>query len=114
MINLSVDKSFVFGVISACLSATVTIFLTYSGMAARKGKPWAAGMSARKARRHKRTRSGHVVAVPPGQTIPPEQRVTVGEVEAMIGREEAVDERTALLAGSSALAAGGGEERATD
>lgn len=79
-----------------------------------KGVPWAAGMSARTARRHKRTRSGRVVAVPEGQLIPPDQAVTVGEVEALVGREEAVDERTALLAGVEDGAAGGGNERATD
>lgn len=52
--------------------------------------------------------------VPEGQTIPPEQRVTVGEVEVLVGREEAVDERTALLAGVDDSAAGGSGARATD
>jgi len=47
-------------------------------------------------------------------SIPPEQRVTVGEVEAAVGREEAVDERTALLAGIDDVAAGGSGSRATD
>lgn len=102
--------------------------LTYAGIQARKyrthvgdradlsgkGKPWAAGTSARKARRHRRTRSGRVVAVPAGVTIPADQRVTVGEVEAAVGREEAVDERTALLAGVDDGAAGGSASRATD
>jgi hypothetical protein len=124
------DKSFVFGVISAVDSGLVAVGLTYAGLEAReclfictqdvladnsgKGKPWAAGVSARKARRHRRTRSGRVVAVPEGQPIPPEQRVTVGEVEVLVGREEAVDERTALLAGVNDGPAGGGAERATD
>jgi hypothetical protein len=68
------------------------------------GKPWAAGRSARKARRHRRTRSGQVVRVPEGVPIPPDQAVTVGEVEAAgIG----VDERTALLSGSEQVAEGG-------
>ena len=71
-------------------------------------------MSARKARRHRRTRSGQVVAVPEGQLIPPDQIVMVGEVEALVGREEAVDERTALLADQGGSPAGGGEQRATD
>jgi len=79
-----------------------------------KGKPWAAGTSARKARRHRRTRSGRVVPVPAGVSIPADQRVTVGEVEAAVGREEAVDERTALLAGIDDGPAGGSGSRATD
>lgn len=111
------------------MSGSVAVGLTYAGIQARKsreiqvmnvaddlgkGKPWAAGVSARKARRHRRTRSGHVVPVPEGQQIPPEQRVTVGEVEALVGREEAVDERTALLAGVDDVPAGGSGSRATD
>jgi hypothetical protein len=35
-------------------------------------------------------------------------------VEVLVGREEAVDERTALLAGVDDSAAGGGGTRATD
>jgi hypothetical protein len=75
------------------------------------GQPWAAGTSARKARRHRRTRSGHVVPVPDGVEVLPEEEVTVGEVRAA---KEPVDERTGLLAGQDGGAAGGSSERATD
>ncbi|RSH81418.1 hypothetical protein EHS25_006950 [Saitozyma podzolica] len=98
------DQSFTFGVASALVSGLMVILLTFTGLAARAGKPWAAGRSARKARRHRRTRSGQVVRVPEGVPIPPDQAVTVGEVEAAgIG----VDERTALLSGSEQVAEGG-------
>jgi hypothetical protein len=40
--------------------------------------------------------------------------VTIGEVEAAVGVEEAVTERTALLEGQDGGAAGGGGVRATD
>ena len=51
--------------------------------------------------------------MPPGVPIPPEQELTVGEVVAAVGGE-AVDERTALLAGNEGNVAGGGSTRATD
>jgi len=55
-----------------------------------------------------------VVAVPEGQAIPPDQEVTIGEVEAArVGPAEEPTERTGLLAGISGDAAGGGA-RATD
>ncbi|KAL7423489.1 hypothetical protein Q5752_001069 [Cryptotrichosporon argae] len=121
------DKSFYLGVASAITSGVLVLFLTFSGLSARAGKPWAAGTSAREARRHRRTRSGRVVPVPAGTPIPPEQRVTVGEAEAAVGdaarvREgedadadaDEVSERTGLLAAESSRAAGGGEVRATD
>lgn len=110
------DRSFTFGVIAGVMSGLTAILLTFTGLAARAGQPWAAGKSARRARRHKRTRSGKVVPVPEGQPIPPEEQVTVGEVEA--AKAAAVkgdaDERTALLAGAEGGAAGGGSARATD
>ncbi|EJT51997.1 hypothetical protein A1Q1_06710 [Trichosporon asahii var. asahii CBS 2479] len=80
------------------------------GLAARRGEPWAAGRSARRARRHKRTLSGRVVSVPEGTPIPPEQVVTVGEVVAA----HQPDEQSPLLAGhGDASAAGGSQVRAT-
>jgi hypothetical protein len=79
-----------------------------------RGAPWAAGTSAKKASRHRRTRSGRVVAVPAGEPIPPEQALTIGEVEAAVGAPAAVDERTGLLEGQDTAAAGGGGSRATD
>lgn len=90
------DKAWTFGLISAILSLAISALLSFTGIAARQGKPWAAGKSARQARRHRRTRSGHVVPVPEGTVIPAEEVVTVGEVEAARG---AVDERTGLLEG---------------
>ena len=54
-----------------------------------------------------------MVPVPPGTEIPPEQAVTVGEVEAAIPAAGAT-ERTALLEGHEGDVAGGGEQRATD
>lgn len=72
-------------------------------MAARRGEPWAAGRSARQARRHKRTRSGRVVTVPEGTHIPPEAIVTVGEVVAAAE----VDEHSALLAHATPVGDGG-------
>ncbi|EIW67364.1 hypothetical protein TREMEDRAFT_69815 [Tremella mesenterica DSM 1558] len=107
------DRGFTFGVCSAVVSGTIALLLTFTGLAARAGKPWAAGKSARTSRRHKRTRSGRVVPVPLGTDIPPEQTVTVGEVEAALPSAEPT-ERTALLAGHEGIVAGGGEERATD
>ncbi|ORY35399.1 hypothetical protein BCR39DRAFT_509279 [Naematelia encephala] len=107
------DKSFDFGVASAIISGAVALMLTFTGMAARAGKPWAAGTSAKKARRHRRTRSGQVVPVPEGTAIPPEQIVTVGEVRAA-AVVESPDERTSLLAGQERVVAGGGDVRATD
>ncbi len=77
------------------------------------GKPWAAGKSARKARRHRRTRSGRVVAVPIGEPIPDDQIITVGEVEAAVGGEVPT-ERTGLLVGQEGSVAGRGHTRATD
>lgn len=90
------DKAWTFGLVSAILSLAISALLSFTGIAARQGKPWAAGKSARQARRHRRTRSGHVVPVPEGTVIPEEEVVTVGEVEAARG---AVDERTGLLEG---------------
>ena len=47
------------------------------------------------AKRHRRTRSGRVVAVPAGTPIAPEEQVTIGEVEAAGVTDPT--ERTALL-----------------
>jgi hypothetical protein len=106
------DQSFLFGALSAVLSLIITALLTFTGIAARRGKPWAAGKSARHARRHRRTRSGQVIAVPDGTQIPPEEVVTVGELEAA---RNVADERTGLLeAHTSGGAAGGSRVRATD
>ena len=109
----------------------MAVLLTFTGLAARlcpsvsslheiltflstgAGMPWAAGKSARTARRHRRTRSGHVVAVPEGQPIPPDQIVTIGEVEAAVAGGSPT-ERTGLLAGQEGSVAGGGTTRATD
>ncbi|CAD6589529.1 MAG: hypothetical protein TREMPRED_005386, partial [Tremellales sp. Tagirdzhanova-0007] len=107
------DTSFTFGVVSAILSGTMAVLLTFTGLAARAGMPWAAGRSARTARRHRRTRSGHVVAVPEGQPIPPDQVVTVGEVEAAVAGASPT-ERTGLLVGQEGSVAGRGTTRATD
>jgi len=98
------------------MSGAMALLLTFTGLAARAGQPWAAGKSARKARRHRRTRSGRVVPVPEGQPIPPDQVVTVGEVEAAkaAANAEHADERTALLAGQNRHGAGGSAIRATD
>lgn len=127
------DQSFTYGVAAAITSGLIAALLTFTGLAARKpriiwqngradasgsGKPWAAGKSARKARRHRRTRSGRVIAVPDGTPIPPSEVVTVGEVEAAGGLGLA-DERTSLLGGDAGReaeqgrAAGGGSVRAT-
>jgi hypothetical protein len=85
-----------------------------TGSQPERGEAWAAGRSARRARRHKRTRSGQVVPVPEGQTIPPDQEVTIGEVEAArVGPAEDATERTGLLVGNDGSGAGGGA-RATD
>ncbi|ORX38662.1 hypothetical protein BD324DRAFT_650011 [Kockovaella imperatae] len=111
--NTHLDSSFTFGVISAIVSAVAAAMLTFTGLAARRGKSWAAGTSARKSRRHKRSKSGRVVPVPEGQTIPRDQRVPIGEVEALMPEERA-DERTALLEGNDGSAAGGSGQRATD
>lgn len=105
--------SFTFGVAAAIVSLSTFGFLTFTGIAARRGEPWAAGRSARQARRHKRTRSGRVVSVPEGTHIPPEARVTVGEVVSAAEHDE-VDEHSALLAGHEGSVAGGGMRRATD
>ncbi|WWC71687.1 uncharacterized protein I206_105645 [Kwoniella pini CBS 10737] len=106
------DQSFYYGVSSAIVSGVMAILLTFTALAARAGMPWAAGKSAKHAKRHKRTRSGKVIAVPAGTEIPPEQVVTVGEVRAA---QEAVGETTGLLDGQEGGAAGGrGGERATD
>ncbi|WOO82668.1 uncharacterized protein LOC62_04G006150 [Vanrija pseudolonga] len=105
--------SFTFGVAAAIVSLSTFGFLTFTGIAARRGEPWAAGRSARQARRHKRTRSGRVVSVPEGTHIPPEARVTVGEVVSAAEHDE-VDEHSALLAGHEGSVAGGGSRRATD
>ena len=113
--SVAADSSFSFGVISAVVSGAAAAMLTFTGLAARRGKSWAAGRSARKARRHRRTRSGRVVPVLDDNVeIPPDQRVKIGEVEAVLGQEAAADERTALLEGNSGEAAGGSEQRATD
>ncbi|WVF72655.1 hypothetical protein IAT40_007473 [Kwoniella sp. CBS 6097] len=109
------DQSFYYGVSSAIVSGIMALLLTFTAMAARAGKPWAAGKSAKHAKRHRRTRSGRVVPVPEGTSIPPHEVVTVGEVRA--AREGVPDERTGLLAGApegGAGAAGGGSVRATD
>lgn len=105
-----------FGIAAAIVSATTFAFLTFTGLAARRGEPWAAGRSARQARRHKRTRSGRVITVPEGTHIPPEQIVTVGEVVAAadLDEQEHDNEHTSLLAGHEASVAGGGSVRATD
>ncbi|KAK6910599.1 hypothetical protein I203_104631 [Kwoniella mangroviensis CBS 8507] len=106
------DQSFYYGVSSAIVSGIMALLLTFTALAARAGKPWAAGKSARHAKRHRRTRSGRVIAVPPGTEIPPEEVVTVGEVRAA---QEAVGETTGLLSGHEGEVAGGrGGERATD
>lgn len=84
-------------------------FLTFTGLAARRGEPWAAGRSARRARRHKRTLSGRVVSVPEGTPIPPDQIITVGEVVAA----HQPDEQSPLLTGHEGSVAGGGQVRAT-
>ena len=109
--KLNTDQSFLFGALSAVLSLIITALLTFTGIAARRGKPWAAGKSARHARRHRRTRSGQVISVPDGTDIPPEEVVTVGELEAA---RTAADERTGLLDGHASGAAGGSRQRATD
>lgn len=106
---LTTDRSFWFGVIAAFCSGITFGFLTFTGLAARRGEPWAAGRSARRARRHKRTLSGRVVSVPEGTPIPPEQVVTVGEVVAA----HQPDEQSPLLAGHEDVVAGGGQVRAT-
>ncbi|WWD18951.1 hypothetical protein CI109_103408 [Kwoniella shandongensis] len=107
------DQAFWYGIASAIISGIMALLLTYTALAARAGQQWAAGKSARKARRHRRTRSGRVVPVPEGTQIPPEEVVTVGEVHAA---QEEVTERTGLLAGQEGIVAGGqsGGERATD
>ncbi|KAK8854900.1 hypothetical protein IAR55_003639 [Kwoniella newhampshirensis] len=106
------DQAFWYGVASAIISGIMALLLTFTALAARAGQQWAAGKSARKARRHRRTRSGRVVPVPEGTQIPPEEAVTVAEVHAA---QEAVTERTGLLAGQEgAVVAGGGDVRATD
>lgn len=93
-------RSLYFGIAAALTSALTLTFLTFTGMAARRGEPWAAGRSARQARRHKRTRSGRVITVPEGTYISEHEAVTVGEVvEAATG---AANEHTALLSASSA------------
>ena len=107
----SLDQSFLFGALSAIFSLIITALLTFTGIAARRGKPWAAGKSARHARRHRRTRSGQVISVPDGTEIPPEEVVTVGELEAA---RNVADERTGLLEGHAPGAAGGSRSRATD
>ncbi|CAK9779589.1 hypothetical protein CC85DRAFT_288002 [Cutaneotrichosporon oleaginosum] len=108
-------RSFWFGVAAAFVSGIAFGFLTFTGMAARRGEPWAAGRSAKQARRHKRTNSGRVVTVPEGTRIPPSQIVTVGEVVAAAEQDAAeVDEHTSLLAASNGGPAGGGIKRATD
>lgn len=107
--SLTLGRSSWFGLAAAIVSGVTFGFLTFTGLAARRGEPWAAGGSARQARRHKRTRSGRVVTVPEGTPIPPEQRVTVGEVVQASDH----DETTALLAAETG-AAGGGTVRATD
>ncbi|WVR07418.1 hypothetical protein IAU60_004459 [Kwoniella sp. DSM 27419] len=106
------DQSFYYGVVSAIVSGTMALLLTFTAMAARAGKEWAAGKSARRAKRHRRTRSGRVVPVPEGTAIPPSEIVTVGEVRA--AQDAVVDERTGLLADQNGAAAGGGVVRATD
>lgn len=113
--QLTPARSFWFGVAAALMSGVAFGFLTFTGMAARRGEPWAAGRSAKQARRHKRTNSGRVVTVPEGTRIPPSQVVTVGEVVAAAEQDAAeVDEHTSLLAASNGGAAGGGSTRATD
>lgn len=106
-----VDQSFDFGVASAVISGLMVILLTFTALSARAGQQWAAGKSARQARRHRRTRSGRVVAVPEGVEVPEEQAVTIAEVEQALDH---VDETTGLLAGNESQAAGGGHVRATD
>ncbi|TYJ54022.1 hypothetical protein B9479_005356 [Cryptococcus floricola] len=116
------DKSFSFGASSALVSLTHTLFLTLTAYSARLGHTWAAGKSAKKSRRHRRTRSGRVVVVADGVEVPEGERVSVGEVRAVAGEEAGegvvgeVGERTGLLEGNGgeARAAGGGRERATD
>nr|XP_018261348.1 uncharacterized protein I303_05786 [Kwoniella dejecticola CBS 10117]OBR83506.1 hypothetical protein I303_05786 [Kwoniella dejecticola CBS 10117] len=105
------DQSFYYGVSSTIVSGIMALLLTFTALAARAGKPWAAGKSAKRAKRHRRTRSGRVIAVPPGTEIPPEEVVTVGEVRAA---QEAVSETTGLLSAQDGGAAEGGGERATD
>ncbi|BEI86025.1 hypothetical protein CcaverHIS002_0603120 [Cutaneotrichosporon cavernicola] len=108
-------RSFWFGVAAAVVSAVAFTFLTFTGMAARRGEPWAAGRSAKQARRHKRTNSGRVVTVPEGTRILPSQVVTVGEVVAAAEQDAAeIDEHTSLLQATNLGAAGGGTMRATD
>ncbi|WVQ82018.1 hypothetical protein IAT38_004146 [Cryptococcus sp. DSM 104549] len=105
------DASFSYGVASAVVSGAAALFLTFTGIAARAGKQWAAGKSARKSRRHRRTRSGRVVPVPEGTHVPPEEAVTVGEVRLV---QEGATERTGLLEGQEGSVAGGSGQRATD
>ncbi|WVQ74755.1 hypothetical protein IAR50_004360 [Cryptococcus sp. DSM 104548] len=111
------DKSFSFGVAAALISLTHTLFLTLTAFSAQKGHTWAAGKSAKKSRRHRRTGSGRVVLVPEGVEVPEGERVSVAEVRAVTGGQgegEGVGERTGLLEGQSGAPAGGGRERATD
>ncbi|WVO22921.1 uncharacterized protein IAS62_004264 [Cryptococcus decagattii] len=107
------DHSFNFGVASAVVSLIQALLLTFTGLAARAGKPWAAGQSALKSSNHRRTHSGRVVVVPEGTPVPPHEAVTVGEVRAVHEAGEA-DERTGLLDGYEGNVAGGGSQRATD
>ncbi|KAK4687501.1 hypothetical protein P7C73_g2611, partial [Tremellales sp. Uapishka_1] len=96
----SPDKSYWFGVASAVVSGLTALLLTFTGLAARAGQSWAAGSSAKKARRHRRTKSGRVVGVPQGVQIPPEQAVTNLEVEVA----QRPTETTGLLAGQEGAA----------
>ncbi|ODN92843.1 hypothetical protein L198_05640 [Cryptococcus wingfieldii CBS 7118] len=105
------DKSFSFGVSSALVSLTHALFLTLTAYSARLGHSWAAGKSAKKSRRHRRTHSGRVVLIEDGVEVPVGERVTVGEARVVAGE---AGERTGLLEGDSGEAAGGGRERATD
>nr|ODN86355.1 hypothetical protein L203_04057 [Cryptococcus depauperatus CBS 7841] len=104
------DDAFSFGVASAIVSLTHVLLLAFTAMSAKAGKTWAAGKSAKKSRRHRRTRSGRVVLVPEGTPISGEEIVTTGELRTV----DKVNERTGLLGGHEGSVAGGGGSRATD
>lgn len=58
------DTAADFGFASAVISIGTVMALTFTGLAAEAGQPWAGGKSVRK-RKHRRTRSGREAPMPP-------------------------------------------------
>jgi len=69
-VGAHLDTASNFGVAAALVSLSMVFALTFTGLAAEAGKPWAGGKSVRrhKHKTHRRTRSGREVPIPPSES----------------------------------------------